>query len=292
MARYRIHHKTTYHYQYPVGTSHHTARLKPLDNAFQKRESHSLSITPDATELVERQDYFGNAIQLFSIEETHDALEVDSLSMVDVEATSLNLQSLDTQYDALASALADIKRTDFLEAKQYLYPTDFTPAMKEAKDFGSRFFCGQKPIGIAIQEMLDAFATEFEFDPQATDISTPIGEVFQHKRGVCQDFAHLMIASLRACGLSARYVSGYILTHPKEGEERLAGADASHAWVSVFTPGNGWIEVDPTNRLVCADQHVRVAYGRDFSDAGMLSGAITGGGQHSIDVEVTMSPVE
>lgn len=290
MARYHIEHRTVFTYQYPVTISHHTARLQPLADDRQTLESFRLLIRPEASEMSQCMDYFGNAMQLFSIEETHDKLEVVSRSTVDVHVEPAHLGAITTTYEDLRIALTDLKRRDLLEARQHLYPTDATPAIDEARAFGLRFLEDEKPLGASIAEMLDAFHSEFEFDPTATDISTPIAEVFASNRGVCQDFAHLMIASLRACGLSARYVSGYILTNPPPDEDRLVGADASHAWVSIFAPETGWFEVDPTNRLVCGDQHIRVAYGRDFSDGGMLSGAVTGGGDHSVEVEVTVEP--
>ncbi len=291
MTSYRIQHKTTYDYAYPVATSHHSARLKPLSSELQTCQSFRLKVDPDTADLIERLDYFGNAIQMFSIQESHDKLIVESDSEVDVVAQAYDIQSLTTTCAELRSTLTDIKRSDLIDIKQFLYPTETTPTIPQAKEFGMRFFGDGESLGSAIGAMLAAYHDEFSFDPKATEINTPVSEVFSKKRGVCQDFAHSMIASLRACGISARYVSGYLLTLPPEGEERLVGADASHAWVSIYTPEAGWIEVDPTNNLICSDQHVRVAYGRDFADVSMLNGAVTGGGEHTLTVEVTMEPV-
>lgn len=290
MTYYRIHHKTTYSYTYPVASSHHSARLKPLDSDLQICRSFRLNVQPDTSDLIERLDYFGNAIQMFSIQETHQTLLVESESHVEVFAQPHDIHSLNTFCKDLRILLTDIKRPDLIDIKQYLYPTEITPSTPQVKAFGMRFFQDEAPLGSAIAAMLAAFNSEFSFDPKATDINTPVDDVLSTKRGVCQDFAHLMIASLRACGISARYVSGYLLTLPAEGKERLVGADASHAWVSIYAPEVGWIEVDPTNNLVCGDQHVRVAYGRDYSDVSMISGAVTGGGNQTIDVEVTMEP--
>lgn len=292
MARYRIQHLTTYAYQYPVSISHHSARLKPLTDAGQTCESFHLATDPPSVDLIERLDYFDNAMHMFSIEETHNTLAVESNSQVYVDLSPPDLQSLQTPCGAIAQALADYARKDLVEAKQFLFHTDLTPDLPEVEAFGRRFLTEDKPLGQALQEMLDAFAEEFEFDPKATEQGTPIGQVLQQKRGVCQDYTHLMLSALRSCQLAARYVSGYILTHPPEGEERLQGADASHAWVSVFDPQSGWIDIDPTNRLVCGDQHVKVAYGRDYADVIMLGGAVTGGGAQEVKVEVTMLPVE
>lgn len=291
MTRYRIQHKTTYDYAYPVATSHHSARLKPLSSDLQTCQSFRLKVDPNTADLIERLDYFGNAIQMFSIQETHDQLVVESDSEVEVFSQAYDLQKLTTDCAELRRILTDIKRTELIDIKQYLYPTEITPSIPQAKEFGMRFFSDDVNLGAAIRAMLTAFHEEFSFDPKATEINTPVSEVLANKRGVCQDFAHSMIASLRACGVSARYVSGYLLTHPPEGEERLVGADASHAWVSIYAPEVGWIEVDPTNNLICSDQHVRVAYGRDYADVSMLNGAVTGGGEHKLTVEVTMEPV-
>ena len=138
----------------------------------------------------------------------------------------------------------------------------------------------------------EAIFEGFEFDSEATDLSTPADEVFLHRRGVCQDFAHLMLACLRSQRLPARYVSGYLLTQPPEGESRLLGADASHAWVSVWSPDNGWVDLDPTNNIRCGDEHVTVARGRDYADVNPLRGAVTGGGEQLMEVAVTMDPAE
>lgn len=292
MARYEINHKTTYRYRYPVAVSHHSARLRPLSDASQSCESFALAIAPSSVDLVERLDFFGNAMHMFSVQEPHAALVVEARSQVYTTRAPIDLATLETPCAAVRMALSDYGRADLVDAKQFLLATDLTPDAPEVEAFGERFTGAATPFGQAIQDLLDAFADEFAFDASATEISTPVSKVLEQRRGVCQDFAHLSIAALRASGLAARYVSGYILTRPPEGVERLAGADASHAWVSVFHPEAGWIDIDPTNRLVCGDQHIRVAYGRDFGDVSMLKGAVTGGGDHKIKVEVTVQPVE
>lgn len=291
MATYRIHHKTSYTYRYPVTGSHHAAILRPLSDDKQQCSRFVLTMTPDALDLVERNDYFDNTSHLFSIQEPHETLVVEAFSTVETEEIAIDLLTLDTPAKKVREDLADIKRTDLIEAKEFVYETEKTTRSESVTEFGNRFFAGDVSIGKGLKDMLAAFKKEFEFDPEATDIYTPVEETLTHKRGVCQDFALLMIAALRSQGLSARYASGYILTMPPPGTPRLIGADASHAWVSVFVPEHGWVDVDPTNNLVCGDQHVTVAYGRDFGDVSMLSGAVTGGGEHTISVEVTMQPI-
>ncbi|MEM9159447.1 MAG: transglutaminase family protein [Verrucomicrobiota bacterium] len=292
MATYHIKHKTIYSYRYPVASSHHTACLRPLDKENQKCRRFHLRVSPDSSDLIQRQDYFSNIVHIFSIQEPHDSLVVNATSLVESTASPQNLKDIDTPVLEVRKALADIDRTDLIDAKQFLYETEYTAKSKEILDFGNRFFEEDKPIGAGLFDMLEAFSADFEFDPEVSDIYTPIQTTLLNKRGVCQDFAHLMIGALRAQGLAACYASGYILTQPPPGQERLMGADASHAWVSVFVPEAGWINIDPTNNLVCGDQHVSVAYGRDFSDVSMIKGAVTGGGEHSIDVQVTMELVE
>ena len=292
MARYKVLHKTAYQYQYPVSVSHHTARLTPLTNEGQTCESHNLLVAPECSDIIQRIDYFGNQVQFFSIQLPHDTLTVESRAQVEVLNRPVDLTALTQSCGDVRRALRDTGRADLLEAKQYLFPTEITPAEGDTLLFAQRFLSGDAPVGQALQGMLNLFAEEFQFDAEATEVSTPVGQVLAQRRGVCQDFAHLALSALRAWGLSAAYVSGYILTEPPEGKERLAGADASHAWISVYVPEAGWVELDPTNRKVCGDEYIRVAHGRDFFDVSMLSGAVTGGGEHSVDVEVTVTPLE
>lgn len=292
MPRYDIHHRTSYSYAMPVSVSHHAACLKPLDDKHQTCDAFSLDIYPSSVDLIQRLDYFGNTLQMFSVQQTHDTLIVDAKSQVYCSAKPIDLAQFDVTCGATTLALSDYGRSDLVDPKQFVFNTDLTPDTPEVEAFGQRFINSTRPIGKALSDFLDAFAEEFTFDPQATEVSTPVNTVLKERKGVCQDFAHLMIAALRACKLSARYASGYILTEPPEGQERLEGADASHAWVSVYIPHHGWIDIDPTNRIVCTDQHIKVAYGRDFFDVSMLKGAVTGGGDHTIKVEVTVKPVD
>jgi len=291
MASYSIHHRTTYHYAYPVSESHHSTCLTPLSDKRQTCHSFALNVRPSSSDLVERMDFFGNLIQSLSVQRAHETLVIEARSTVETNLKPIDLSDSEITCGQIRRALSDYSRFDLIDSKQFVYNTHYTPDIPEVEAFGKRFAQNDKPIGKAILEMLDAFADEFEFDPTATEISTPVSKILEQRRGVCQDFAHLMLASLRSCGLAARYVSGYILTSPPEGQERLEGADGSHAWVAVFIPGTGWVDVDPTNRLVCSDQHIKVAYGRDYSDVSMIKGAVRGGGHQDLLVEVTVRPI-
>jgi transglutaminase-like putative cysteine protease len=292
MQYYSISHVTTFNYSYPVAVSHHSAHLKPRNNAEQQCHRFDLQIQPRTTDIIQRKDYFGNTSQLFSIQELHDQLIVESKSIVTTNKIKTELNQLTLSCKDIREALTAPTRNMLSDEQQFIYPTTVTPDHETVRAFGNRFFKDNTPIGVALLETLETFKQEFKFDATATDVHTPIVESLDKRRGVCQDFAHLMIAAARACGLSAHYCSGYILTTPPEGQARLIGADASHAWVGIFVPGYGWVQVDPTNNTSCDDRYVLVAIGRDYTDVTMLKGAVTGGGDHSIDVGVTMLPID
>lgn len=292
MQHYSISHVTTFNYSYPVVVSHHSAYLKPRNNHEQKCHRFDLNINPRTTDIIERTDFFGNTSQLFSIQEPHDQLIVESQSIVSTTKIQQSLDELSIDCKTIREKLSAATRNLVSDEQQFLYPTPITPDHEAVVAFGNRFFQDSTPIGTSLIEILAAFNNEFEFDPTATDIHTPIIDSLEKKRGVCQDFAHLLIAAARANGLSAKYCSGYILTTPMEGQPRLIGADASHAWVAIHVPEIGWVQIDPTNNQSCNDQYILVATGRDYSDVTMLKGAVTGGGEHTVDVGVTMLPID
>lgn len=292
MSRYRIHHRTTYRYRYPVLVSHHAAHLEPLQRPNQHRRSFQLNITPEPFDLSSRLDYFGNRVHHFSIQEDHDRLVVDSHSEVVVTPPEAPLQEMTPTPREVSAFFESQASASQLSAYQFCFPSQHTPESPEVLAWAAPFFPPQEPVLQGALRLAEHLAKDFTFDARATDVSTPIQDVLKHRRGVCQDFAHLMLAGLRALRLPACYVSGYILTQPPPGKPRLVGADASHAWVSVYLPHYGWVDIDPTNFLICTDQHVTVSRGRDYADVSLVRGAVTGGGEHSLDVEVTMSPLE
>lgn len=292
MQHYSISHVTTFNYSYPVVVSHHSAFLKPGNSNEQKCHRFDLNISPLTSDIIERTDFFGNKSQLFSIQEPHERLVVESKSIVSTSKIQQNLEDLTLSCKDIRQSLTSPTRNMLSDEQQYVYPTAITPDHETVKAFGNRFFKDNTPIGTGLLEILEAFNTEFKFDSTATDVHTPIIESLEKKRGVCQDFAHLFIAAARANGLSAQYCSGYILTKPAEGQPRLIGADASHAWLAIHVPSIGWVQIDPTNNQSCNDQYILVATGRDYSDVTMLKGAVTGGGKHTVDVGVTMLPID
>jgi transglutaminase-like putative cysteine protease len=292
MQHYSISHVTTFNYSYPVVVSHHSAFLKPRNNREQKCHRFDLNINPRTADIIERKDFFGNTSQLFSIQEPHDQLIVESKSIVSSSAVQVSLEDLTLDCKSIRAALNSPHRNMVSDEQQFVYPTVVTPDHETVQAFGNRFFKDSAPIGTGLLEILEAFKNEFIFDATATEVHTPIIESLEKKSGVCQDFAHLLIATARASGLSAQYCSGYILTTPLEGQPRLIGADASHAWVAIHVPDIGWVHVDPTNNQSCDDQYILVATGRDYSDVTMLKGAVTGGGKHTVKVGVTMLPID
>ena len=291
MYQYRIHHRTTYTYDFPVSISHHVTHLKPLTHHNQTCKSFAINVTPKTEKIDTHIDFYDNAYQIFSLQERHKTLVIESNSVVEVHPIQLNLEHVQTTCDEVLKTVQNNLTRKDSEIIEYTFPTAMTPDFPEIQSFASSIFTPEKPYLTALLEMLDVFKDEFEFDPKATDIYTPISETLKNRKGVCQDFAHTMIAALRSQGFAARYVSGYILSHPPQGMKRLEGADASHAWVSVYLPQVGWIELDPTNRLICNHEHISVAYGRDYSDVSMIKGAVTGGGKHMITVQVTVAPI-
>lgn len=289
MAFYSIRHLTEYKYQYPVTVSHHCAYLEPRTLSDQKCLSFELAIHPQANDMRERIDYFGNRLHIFSIQETHQELSIESLSLIEVTRKAPALGSINT---TCAEVLAYLRKPESLDESQFSYVSPRISFNADIVAFARTFFSSEKSFAQACFDLSAELNRTIKFDPKATDIDTSVEHFFKIRRGVCQDFAHLMIACIRSVGLPARYVSGYILTMPAPGKERLIGADASHAWVSIFDPNHGWIDIDPTNHCLCADQHVTVAYGRDFDDVSLIKGAITGGGEHEIAIGVTMMPRE
>ena len=288
---YRVVHSTKYIYGEPVTVSHHTARLTPMDTATQQREEFHLDIAPSPALRRIRTDYFGNHLCFFSIQEIHEALSIVARSVVSVENATPPLPQLSPPWEQVASLFRDPVSSEVVEAYQYVFESPLVQPMPELAEYASQMFDPDAPLLVGAQRLTSQIFKDFKYDPVATTVSTPLADVLKDRRGVCQDFAHVAIAALRSLGLPARYVSGYLRTHPVEGQARLTGADASHAWFAVYCPGHGWVEFDPTNNLMPRDEHIAVAYGRDFSDVSPVTGVITGGGQHEVQVAVDVEPL-
>jgi len=288
---YSITHRTLYEYAAPVSVSHHVARLEPLVTATQSRESFSLQIFPAPALRKERMDYFGNQLCFFAIQEIHSRLEIITHSRVIVRANSPALKESTAPWKAVAEMFRDPVSPEVVEPYQFVFDSPQVRAAPELDAYARQSFADDTPLLAGVRDLTGRIFEDFKFDAKATTIATPLEEVWEKRRGVCQDFAHLGIACLRSLGLPARYVSGYLRTRPPAGRERLVGADASHAWFSVFSPGTGWVDFDPTNNVQPAGEHITVAYGRDFGDVSPVAGILTGGGRHTLQVAVDVEQI-
>lgn len=297
MPRYHVLHETRYQYGSAVSLSQQILHLSPRACPWQRCLHFGLALEPGPTYEHVGEDAFGNPVTYLDFNLPHDCLHVRAEMTIDVLPHLPGGVDASIAWDALVARLAyrggEPPPPADLVAKRFLFESPHVRIKHELADYARECFLPGRPVLAATQALMRKINAEFEFDPGATSVSTPVMEVLERKKGVCQDFAHLMIACLRALGLPARYVSGYLLTHPPPGKPRLVGADASHAWLSVYAPGTGsdWVDFDPTNDLLPDTEHITVAWGRDFSDVSPLRGVIVGGGDHDPEVAVTVTPV-
>ena len=287
-------HETRYAYASQVSLAHHLAHLKPLDDAAQRLLAFELRIAPRPDQQHESRDAAGNAQLHFSLLSPHDTLAVRAASRVSLLPRFMALRPASSPpWDELAARLRYVARAAFDPAIEYALPSPFVPRLEVLRHYGQHSFTPGRPVAEGALELMQRIHADFAYESESTEIDTPLEEAFAHKRGVCQDFAHLMAGTMRMFGLPVRYVSGYLLTRAPEDGHTMLGADASHAWVQVYCPGtagvpaDGWLDLDPTNDLVPGTGHVRVAVGRDFGDVTPLRGVIRGGGRHTLSVSVT-----
>lgn len=291
MIRYNVVHETKYKYDYNVTLSQQMLHMKPREFALQQCEFNRITVSPTPDEYIERNDYFGNVTNGIAILTPHKELTVLSESTVTlIPRPGLQQLANSPSWESVKLAL----NTDPFQHQQvmtYRFHSPNVPSNDALAAYAMPSFWTGRPIIEATFDLTQRIFREFEFDPDATDVSTPLNQVLAGRRGVCQDFAHLMIGCLRSIGLACRYVSGYILTTPPEGKPRLVGADASHAWVSVYCPIYGWVDFDPTNNCLVQNEHITVAWGRDFSDVSPMRGVVLGGGKQHLKVSVTVTPL-
>jgi transglutaminase-like putative cysteine protease len=251
-----------------------------------------IEIKPTPATLTQRVDYFGNLLCFFTIQEPHRELVVEARSKVEIEECSTLAAEPDLLWkDALKLLDGDCSQAG-LDASQFRFESPRIRLRPEFAAYALKSFTPKRTLRAALLDLTARIHKDFRFDSKSTNVRTPVEEVFRKKRGVCQDFAHLQIACLRSLGLAARYVSGYLRTYPPKGQPRLVGADASHAWVSAYFPGTGWLDLDPTNNVVPSNGHVTLAWGRDYGDVSPLHGLILGGGAHALTVAVDMELLE
>lgn len=288
---YHITHRTLYEYAAPVAVSQHVTRLEPRASNTQACEKFSLKIFPEPTLRKSRLDYFGNRLCFFTIQEIHDQLEIITHSRVTVTARKLPSPESSPAWKQVVNLYRDPVSPEIVEPYQFVFDSPQVRASFELADYALGSFADDTPLLAGVADLTRRIFTDFKYDPKATTVATPLEEVWKNRRGVCQDFAHLGIACLRSVGIAARYVSGYLRTRPPEGQRRLVGVDASHAWFRVFCPGVGWVDFDPTNNVQPAEEHIIVAQGRDFDDVSPVAGILTGGGEHNVKVSVDVEEV-
>ncbi len=297
---YKVYHQTAYHYLEPTSLCYNEARMVPRCFALpyfkQACLKRTIDIKPTYEDCRERTDFFGNPVLFFTIPQPHRRMLITVSSEVEITPANAETQAqlkADTPtWEAVVSRLRADLAPAVLAARQVTLNSPMIKPFPELIEYARKSFTAKRPIYEAVRDLMGRIFADFDFVSGATTIATPLTDVLAQRRGVCQDFAHFMIGCLRAMGLAARYVSGYLETLPQPGQEKLFGADASHAWCSVFIPEIGWLDFDPTNNLLPCDQHVVVAWGRDFADVTPLKGVFFSTGQHTLTVSVDVRRVE
>jgi len=288
--RYQITHQTRYGYGGPVSLCHSIAHLKPREMPYQRCQIANLRINPWPSVVREHRDFFGNRVSYFSVQQSHLQLEITATAEVEVWAPLLPEPAATQPWEKLLAQLQLSTGSEAASARLFRLPSPAVPLDPLAVDYARESFIPERPVLEAALELVSRIHHDFEYDPTSTTVATPLSEVLQLRRGVCQDFAHLAIAALRGLGLPARYVSGYLETLPPPGQPKLRGADASHAWLSIYCPeaiqSGGWVDLDPTNDCAITDQYITTAFGRDYQDVTPLRGVFYGGGEHSLAVSV------
>lgn len=284
--RYRILHNTEYKYSDAVTLCQNEIHLAPRSYVQQTCHYSHLRIEPAPAALAERKDYFGNIAAYFALQERHERLEIEATSEVTVRPPPIPAPEQTPPWEEARNCFHGEQRTKHIDASQYLHESFYVIHNEELAEYARASFPVSRPVLQGALDLNQRIHKDFSYDKKATNTATPVMEVFQLRRGVCQDFAHLMLSCLRSLGLAARYVSGYLLTNQVPGKERLVGADASHAWVAIYCPGSGWVELDPTNNQIPTDKHIVVGWGRDYDDVCPIKGVILGGGQHTLTVAV------
>lgn len=290
--RYTVEHETRYGYTAPVSGSWQLARLTPRTLPWQRLLSHELHIEPLPDERRDEVDGFGNTVTHFGLHGAHRVLSVRMECSIDVADRAVPDASRDEPWEAVREAIRRAPQLADLEPAQMSEPTTLVPLSEAARAYAMPSLAPRRPWLEAMTELMHRIHADFEFEPGATTVSTSVDEVLHQKSGVCQDFAHLMLACLRGHGLPARYVSGYLRTEPPPGQPRLMGVDASHAWVAAYAPAHGWVEFDPTNDHLADRRYITLAWGADFADVVPLRGVILGGGHQSMGVSVSVIPIE
>jgi transglutaminase-like putative cysteine protease len=285
---YDIRHTTTFNYEEVVSVSHHVLHLAPRRHLQQTCFERGTVVNPKPAVDSVGEDYFGNPIEHLTVQKPHKQLVVDARSRVEVRPAERPFAlEVSAPWETVRDQLAACEP---LDACELVFESPYAAGNDVVYEYALQSFTPGRPLLEATADLSSRIFREFEYRGGVSDVSTPVSEVFAMRQGVCQDFAHLEIACLRSLGLAARYVSGYLLTRPPEGRKKLVGSDASHAWVSVFAGGAGWVDFDPTNDMLPGVEHVTIAWGRDYGDVSPINGFIVGGGAHQVSVSVDVTP--
>ena len=290
--KYRITHSTRYTYSDPVPVCHNQVHLAPRNLPYQSCQDYQLRVVPEPSHLGSRSDFFGNRVDFFAIDEPHIGLTVTATSTLNVNTAPNHNLAASPAWEELAAQLHRPQDATTLAACQLAFPSHHIIKDQGLAEYARVSFQPGRPVGEACRELTTRIFTDFKYDPKATNVNTPVHEVFLRRAGVCQDFAHLQISMLRSLGLAARYVSGYLRTIPPPGKPRLVGVDASHAWLAIYAGKLGWIDFDPTNDVVPGQDHVTLAWGRDYADVCPIQGVFVGGGSHAMTISVDVNPLD
>ena len=288
---YRVRHTTRYTYSHPVAIAHNEVHLTPRTGGLQHTRRTQLAIDPAPSVLSQQQDFFGNTIHFFTLQAPHHEMTVTAVSDVSLRPERPPAPEDTQPWEKVRAALRQDLSLAGLDAYQFVFESPYGRWDDETAAYAAPSFPPGRPLLVAALDLIHRIHADFTYEPGATSVATPVAEVLRDRRGVCQDFTHLAIACLRSVGLTARYVSGYVLNLGSKDGARLVGADASHAWLAVYDPQHGWIDLDPTNDTIPSDQHVTVAWGRDYGDVSPVKGVILGGGEHTVAVAVDFTPV-
>jgi transglutaminase-like putative cysteine protease len=291
-VKYRVTHKTCYEGHESVSIGHNQAWLEFRPVNRQQVDSFQLKIDPEPSTHSRRVDSFGNPVHMFSFNEGYQRLAVIATTVVTVTASDTHRSLPVTAWEDVVEALQSHQTDADRDALEFAFVSHRITSSQEMREYAAASFTPRRCVTEAVMDLTKRIHADFTFDSRATTVNTPVSEVFRQRRGVCQDFAHLQIAMLRSLRIPAKYISGYLRTLPPVGRPRLVGADASHAWLSVYCGNGEWLDVDPTNDTVCSTDHITLAWGRDYSDVPPLTGVFVGGGQHKLTVNVDVMPLE
>ncbi len=287
MSRYQISHRTHYSFAEDVSLCHNELRLRPAAFAHQECVRSQVEVRPSPALQSERSDIFGNRVTYFSIQENHRELDIHAVNEIEVESRSYPDPARTRPWEEARRMIGEPGTPSELDRHAYILDSPFVMRSRELAEFALPSFSAGRPILEALQELMSRIYREFKYTPGHTTLHTPLAKILRERKGVCQDFTHIAIGALRSLNLPARYVSGYIETRPATGT--LVGADASHAWFSVFVPEFGWMDFDPTNNHMPRDQHIVVAIGRDYGDVTPIKGVSMGGGKQTMKVSVEVT---